>query len=327
MQHIFCVHSLITNITVYDTVVSLANQGEKVIVVTNRCDTFPLISGVKIVDFSKYTFKTLKSFSSLFLLYKLIKDTKKVINNTEFVLYIPTSFDIVYQIFQKNKFCKSYYYIEEGSISYEKLESLDKMLNADMIKNKGKHWLGINTVHFIHDSVRFNGTLSISDRAFYWNNKTKLVNNPNHYFDIYLSTQNNYNNYIVFGYMQQDTQELKKIVDVIFKKGKFQSNKEVAVKFHPRANILCLEKVLEMKEYINNKYEGTIVLDSDFCIEKSLFQNNSCLYCVNDKSSLIIYSIINGGAAYLCKIVENDVVINTYDSLVTYSHELTSLYI
>lgn len=317
MLHIFYTHSHITSIVIYDTIRKLLEQGERVVVITRRSQQWKSEKNVSVVDLSNYTITSLLSISYL----KTIKEIKKIlteaINHTPYYLYIPDSYEIVCSILQKSSYCERYYYIEEGSISYAKSFSRHLRITR-RIKNVVKNLCGFSTSDFIL-SQKFGGTISISEKAFPWNKKERIINSPKSYLENCISGQELFENYIIFGYLNVGISQLHYLVDAICRFIKENHLVSIAAKFHPYSYKVNPSAIKDLTEYMQKKDIDFTILQNDYVVEKALLLKKSNILSVQDATSLMIYALQNGGSAFLFKNGEEMECYNDYNTYLSES--------
>jgi hypothetical protein len=296
MKYIFITHSNITSIVINETVESLLNNSEKVIIITRRGVSWPIINNETIIDFSNKTISSLLSLKAIKHIFTLSKCVDSIINKEDFILYLPTSYDEVYYSFQKSKFCKGYYYIEEGVLAYKGLKFIRE--DKNLIKRGIKHLLGLYPDFYYFDK-RLKGTLSISDKSFKWNQGAKIVNNPYSYFKRVCDDQRSYSHIIVFSYLDEHVSFYKSIIDAIFQNNG-GSLTNIAFKFHPRSSYVEPQMKNEITNYILSLFPQAAFLESDYVLEKEIL-SKVIIICVQVASSVLFYSLLNGNRCYLYK--------------------------
>lgn len=301
MLHVFFTHSNITSIVIYDTVNKLLSEGESVVIVTNRGQKWHSISNERIVDFSNLFIKSLLNTHYFSFLKKVRCKIRQTINKTPFYFYLPTSFDIICQQFQNYKYCKKYFYIEEGTLSYGHGGNYTNHNLYGWLKLYSKKLFGLKTKDFLLGK-RFEGTIAISENAFRWNKKERIINTATGYIEANLRDQQDFKNFLIFGYLQNDIIDIEHIIDDIAKYLLKHNINAIAIKFHPRSYFTQPDKIEAITKYVLSKEMNVKVLDSNYIVEKSLFTKGSNVFCVQDPSSLIIYALQGGGIAFLSRI-------------------------
>lgn len=321
MQHIFITHSNITSIVINETIESLLNNGEKVIVITRRGMSWPVISNETVINISDRTCSLL-SLTAIKHIITLPACINTIINKEEFILYLPTSYDEVYYFFQKSKFCKGYYYIEEGILAYTGLKFIRE--DKNLIKRGLKHLFGLYPDLYFFDS-RFYGTISISEKAFKWNKSKKIINQPYSYFKRVCNNQKSYSHIIVFSYLSGDVSFYKSIIDVIIQNNEgIQSN--IAFKFHPRSRFVEPNKMKEITNYILSSLPQAVFLESEYVLEKEIL-SEVVIICVQEESSVLFYSLLNNNKCYLYNISTdghiNEIVFDSVSDYVSYNPSIS----
>ena len=296
MKYIFFTHSNITSIVINETIESLLKKSEKVIVITRRGMHWPVINNETVIDLSAKTLSSLMSFKAVKHIITLSKCVNDIINKEDFILYLPTSYDEVYYSFQKSKYCKEYYYIEEGVLAYKSLDYIreDKNISKRLIKRL----LGFCPDHYCFDQ-RFKGTLSITEKAFKWNQNVKIVNNYDTYFKRACNHQKSYSQIVVFSCLNGGLSFYKSTIDIIIQNnGGSLSN--IAFKFHPRSSFVEPQMKNEITNYILSFSREAVFLESGYVLEKEVL-GKVIITCVQVASSVLFYSLIKGNRCYLYK--------------------------
>lgn len=122
MKHVFWIHSHITFYMAIATIKYRRLNISNVVFLTDRKyrnGYFPYTLN----DFSEYAGKlspfTLKSvFSLRKIITRMDRRLKKILQNDNYIVYLPHLSHPVYQILITNKYCRGYHFIEEGMINY-----------------------------------------------------------------------------------------------------------------------------------------------------------------------------------------------------------------
>lgn len=306
MLHIFYTHSNITNIVIAERVKQLLENGEEVLVLTGRNQKWfyndKRVQQMDITFHHNYFEGSLKTYYTLQRI-KLRKMGKKLLDkcipNKTYYAYIPQMHIPIAHILIKNVYCKGYYYIEEGTLAYVKLDYIHSFKRFKKIKDKVA---AIITHYFIEDTRslkicdKFKGTIALSDDAFLWNKKyEKIKSRFETYFENANIKQKTYKTIAVLGFLDQQIDTIKKMLEYLCMESRVVESGELAIKFHPQAytsHIDNLEDVTFFLKSINNiKIE---ILSPDFVVEKNIAETDLCIYSVYEASSLIIYNIIKG---------------------------------
>lgn len=314
MKHIFFTHSNITSIVINETIESLLNNGENVIVITRRGTDWPIISNETVIDFSKMIISSLCSSAVIKHIITLSTCVDSIINKEDFLLYLPTSYDEVYYFFQKSKFCKGYYYIEEGVLAYKSLNFVRE--DKNLFKRGIKHLLGYYPDHYFFDD-RFIGTISISEKAFQWNQRKRIVNNSETYFKRACNNQRSYSKIVVFGYLSGDVSFYKSAVETIIQNNGGDIT-NIAIKFHPRSNFVEPQKKNEIIQYILSFSPNAVILENEYVLEKAIF-DKIVIICIQVTSSVLFYNLLMGNKCYLYrKAIDGSVDELAFDSISDY---------
>lgn len=292
----------------YQTVKKALTQNEKVIIVTNRRCKWPFfLDKIKLYDFADiflgediprvalHNFRGIKDYIRyrLFLSH-LDKVVESIVLEEDFLFYMPSMSLDMTRIFAYNKYCKGYYYVDEGLISYETEDVVNKMFSPKL-KNATKRLFRIEEhCHFEINST-FIGTISISREAFPWNiDKVKIVNSIDDYV---LEVESNipvYDDVIVTSYFQEDVDVIIKgigsIIDYILD---YNRDSKIGIKIHPHSITYNREKTLSVLNIINRQYGSKVSIISDeVSIEAMSLVYHPNLFSLFSLSSLLLYGVL-----------------------------------
>lgn len=296
MKHIFVVHSSIANIVQYDIIKSLVSQNEDVLILRDRGHKFIADFDVESIDISSYKVRSLKNIN--YFAYKLkVKRLVKKLTHNPFILYTPHSFDEIFMGMIKSKNCFGYYYVEEGDLSYFEINRFDSANDGKNVKNNIIKLLGA-TRRFYYINNKFKGTIAISERAFPWNTSNKIITQVNEFFNLKCFDTPVFPGIIVWGYLEEDSASLYKLVDVVYDYLTEHHIQSVAMKFHPQSYIFKRNMIDKIIDYVSKKGVNTELLDRNFMIEQNIFKTSTSLFSMGYSSSLVIYSLLFGGKAF-----------------------------
>lgn len=324
MRHVFITHSNITSIVIYDTIKQLLERGDSVIVITKRNQAWNKIGDERVINCSNVIINSYKSIRFPYFYYTLCQWKRRIKKEGDFILYLPTSFDEFCFSLQKSSRCKQYYYIEEGSLSYT-----DPCYHFNPGKRNSVYRLLLSALGFCQNSFwidnRFAGTMALSKRAFAWNkNKIKIVNNSRDYFDKMCRSQPCFDNLFVFGYLSDTIETYHSVLKYVFsKKGLISGS--IAVKFHPRSDIIEADKKNIVVKYIQDLWPEVQFLNNNFVAEKAI-QNGVTITCIQNISSLVLYNALESNTSHIVRIENGEFSIFTVrniDDYIQYDKRIT----
>ena len=188
MKRIIYIHSNICSITIHRLITEFERKSENVLIITGRGTDWPYRQNsektkiVKIEDISDMdvlSIITISSVRELFTAskkYSLIKKiANSVIGDEKFVLYVPHLKIPFFQALSRHTLCKGYYFIEEGTMSYLSPNRLKQIFHYSLSKKIILFLCGIYYDYPYSINNNFKGTIAISDYAFIWNHKNKLL--------------------------------------------------------------------------------------------------------------------------------------------------------
>lgn len=307
MKHIFYLHSNICVISSYDTINRLVEEGEQVVVVSERKTRFPLYEG-KIATFDieviidKYRKETTNPISTFinyrFGLFPRYKEfAKEVIADEDFALYIPSYCMYTIMPFLNSKHCKGYYFIEEGTMSYLSAESLRKRFLKRRYRS-GRILLDLTGMKEHQDyyvTDKFMGCIALSEESFPWCTDKKIVVGMNGYYSNIKQEVVDIDHLIITDYLRDEKDVIEEgfrtVIDGIFDK---ETNAKIGIKFHPTAFAYERVKIDAIIIDIKEKYKDVDfkILPSAYSIEALMYKKRISLYSVFNISSLLLYAIV-----------------------------------
>lgn len=326
MRHIFYLHSNICAIVSHSIISELIRNNEEVVVVSERKTIFPSFKDqILIYDIQQvidtYRKKDQKLIEYVInyrfdLIPQLRKFAKDVIDNQDFILYLPSCNMFTIQPFLKSKYCKGYYYIEEGTLSYLSKEKLEQRYYTRKYK-EGMFLLDFLKMGIAYEfkvSNKFRGCICLSDKAYPWcpkNQKTIVdikdslaaFEYSNIATDVVITTD----------YLRLQLETYLEAFDIVINKIVSESSHHrIYIKFHPTAYLFEETKMNKIMDCLNEKYNDIIkgYLPPSFLMEGLLCDNKVSLYSIFGLSSLLLYALVFGSKAFEVEIDNNDVSIN-----------------
>ena len=308
MNRIFFIHSNILTICCYQTVKESLERKEKVIIITNRGYTWPFFEGrVMVYDFTaifKGEDKNREALHSVkawkdYKRYKnyrthLNKVIDEIVAKEAFIFYLPSMALDMTASFAHNKYCKGYYYVDEGSLSYVSENDLKRYI-PNRFKNAIKSLIGIKDHYHYEMSSKFKGTISITNDAFKWNvNKEKIVNSANGFIEVAKQDIPCFDKVILTEYLKQEFDIIVKSINYSIEKiWQENPNFKIGIKIHPQAITYNKEKTIALQQYISNKYAGKITLiPSNVSIEVMSLVYHPTIYSLFEVSSILLYALL-----------------------------------
>ena len=341
MNRIFYIHSNIVTICCYQTVKECLARKEKVIIITNRGCTWPFFKDkVTIFDFAKmfqgedqrkvalHSLKAMKDYMN-FRRYLSHHNNvvKSIVANEDFYYYMPSMSMVTSVKFVNNKYCKGYYYVDEGYLAYTPAEKLKKYI-PNKKKNIIKKLFGIEDHYHLEILSNFKGTVSISQDAFEWNvNGERIVNSVNDYIAEIKEDIPYYSDVILTEYLTQDYEIIIKCIDNVVEMILQDNPKsKIGLKIHPHAITYNREKTISVQTYIKEKYAGIITLiPVDISIEVMSIVYHPRLYSLLELSSIILYAILfNSSKTRLIEYKNNETNIKEISSIDDYNANIVS---
>ena len=313
MKHIILIHSNITAISIFETVKSILNRGEKVIVLTKRNTVFayqhPKMEKIDLSNFYKkglLDFRTLKFYNILqkslryrFYLEEIDKFTKELVHNEDFLLYVPVYMDDNVKSLVSNRHCKGYYYIEEGTLDYQPLDYLYKISCKSIQAYLKKVILPLlgGSFHFLLEvNPKFKGTIGLFNEAFSWNTKwDKIVNSPIEYIE--MQKLRPYDIIIVTGYLYANDEYILQAFNELFEK--LDTNQSVAIKLHPLVFSQYPQKARRIRTLILQSYPNVSFLSNSYPVEGNILKFQTRIISFLEVSSLSLYSVLANTKSWL----------------------------
>lgn len=309
MKHIFYIHSNIQTICCFQTIKDLISNNENVIIIVNRgCSWKFFNESVTVYDFAKI-FQgedrariALKSFAALkdyiryckYLLH-LKREVSKIIADDSFLFYLPSMALNMTLAFARNKNCKGYYYVDEGSIAYLSNEALEHYIPCRGLKYYVKSLLSIEDHYHYELTSKFKGTISISKDAFVWNlTEPKIVNPIKDFVSEVKNDVPMFNDVILTEYLKQDYDEIIYCIDYTVNKILHDNPKsKIGIKIHPHAITYNKEKTISVQKYISEQYAGIVYLiPAEVSIEVMSLVFHPHLYSLFQVSSILLYALL-----------------------------------
>lgn len=308
MNNIFYIHSNILTICCFQTIKECLAREEKVIIITDRGYTWPYFEGkVVIYDFAKLFLGEDKNRRALHSL-KAIKDyieyrryiahlkvvVDNIISKENFIFYLPSMAIEKTAVFAHNNFCKGYYYVDEGAISYDTEEELQRFI-PKKFRNTIKSFLGIGDFYHFEISSIFLGTISITKDAFAWNvNKEKIINSVDDIVKEVKDDMPYFDDVILTEYLTQDydviTQSIDYTIGMILHDN---PNSKIGLKIHPQAISKNMETVKSVQHYVGVKYAKIVTfIPTNVSIEVMSLVSHPKLYSLLEVSSILLYALL-----------------------------------
>ena len=313
MKHIFYLHSNICVIAAYDTIERCVNEGNRVVVISNRNTAFSFFRGkIEFHDIQPITDKyrgNKKNPIAKLLDYKynflphFDESAKAIINDEDFMLYTPSYNLFIVKPYLTSRHMKGYYFLEEGTMSYMSYDSLkEKYYKRRYLKGRlisGLFGVG-ESLDFKVTSL-FRGCICLSPLAFPWCNEQKIVNSTGGYMEAMNSCPLSFDHFIVSDYLRDPIEMVLKGMRLIL--GNIQKanpDASVAIKFHPTAFSYEKEKIEAIKSVIAMDFNSLDIafLPAQYSVESTLFESKTNLYSYFALSSLSLYSLLFGSRSF-----------------------------
>lgn len=323
MKHIFYLHSNICVIAAFDTIKELVEDGENVVVVSNRRTAFPFFRGrISFFDIQeitdKYRLNTNNVVKKLInYKYKYLphftESANTIIGNEDFILYTPSYNLFIIRPYLKSPYLKGYYFIEEGTMTYNTEDFLRKRYYFNRY-HRGRilsDLFGVGETLDYKTTKKFKGCIALSNFAFPWCKENKTINGTSNYMSLIDTPPVSADCFIVTGYLQEETKDvmegISKIMTHIYENGNPNS---IAFKFHPTAFSYEKEKVEAIQQYIAKEYPklNVIYMPAKYSVESTLFTSNTIMYSIFGISSLSLYSLLFGSKSYYVPNASNAIV-------------------
>lgn len=314
MKHIFYLHSNICVISSYDTIVSLIDKHEDVVVISERNTLFPQYNDIimtydieEVID--KHRKKTSNPLLQIInyrcdLIPRYKEFAKEVIENEEFVLYIPSFNMYTIRPFLNNKYCKGYYYIEEGTLSYMSVDSLrKKYLKRRYLQGRVLlDLIGAGETLDYKIIKNFKGCIALSAEAFPWCKDKKQLTGLDGYYSNTTTENVNIEHLIITDYLRSEqhlyVSAFKKIIESVLRLG---GQPQIGIKFHPTAYAYEEVKIQGIMMEVEKEYRAISfkLLPSSFSVEALMYRRHLNVYSVFNLSSLLLYSIMLKSKSYM----------------------------
>ncbi len=333
MKHIFYLHSNICVIAVFHAVSQLIDKGEKVVIVSERNTRFPDLSDQllfydiePIID--KYRRNTNSKLKQLInyrfeLIPRYNSFAKDVINNEDFILYIPSYSMYTILPFLRNVHCRGYYFIEEGTMSYMSQESLRRRYLKRRYLN-GRMFLDLIGAGETPDykiTRKFKGCICISEEAFPWCRENKILTNVDCYFSILSDGDEDIDSLIITNYLREDKQLIinafKLIIDTLCANNR---NAKIGIKFHPTAYAYEAQKIKDILSAIRDDYKflDFTLLPSSYSVEGLMYKRHINVYSVFGMSSLLLYSLMLKSRSFQLTYKNDEIMLNEIPGIQDY---------
>lgn len=307
MNHIFYLHSNTCVISSFDVISQLLSKDEKVIIISERNTKFPFFEGqITLYDMQKTIDTYRNNTHNVFQLainYKISlmphceEVAMDIIDEQDFIFYTPSYNMYSVKPFLTSKYCKGYYFIEEGFMAYLSEETLRRHYRNRRYKQ----------LHFLMDFIgagesfdylvtdKFRGCYGLTEYSFPWCHNNKVVTGFDGYFSNQVFDDVDVKYLITTDWLKDDFDVLKKAFDSTL--NEILHNDEhpkLAIKFHPTAFINEKKKINSLIDYIQNKFKGIDleVLPSSFSIETLMYHHPLNIYCIFGVSSLQLYALM-----------------------------------
>lgn len=319
----------------YQTVKDALAQSDKVIIITDRSCGWHFFQGKVIVyDFAslfdneynkRVSFHGLGFFWDYYkyrrYCHHLNKVVKTIVNEEDFIFYMPSMAKDVTVTFVYNKYCRGYYYVDEGTLAYRNQELLSQMIPTNFT-NSIRKLLKIEDHYHYEILPSFKGTVSITKEAFKWNKNNTRIVNPIKECVLELKTNMpSFDDVIVTSYFSEDINIINKGIDYTIK-FILNSNPDsrIGIKFHPFAITNNNKKTSMVMQCIRNKYNERIsIIPNEVSIEAMSLVYHPRLFTLFALSSIILYGLLlKSSDGYLVYNEEDNVSIKQVDSVEEY---------
>ena len=305
MKHIFFINSNITGICAYNTIIDLHNRDEDVIVLLVRNTKWQFDTGkARILDISRLLrfcyniLPQIRSFSDIIKALSLKKRLKKyvsgLVEGKDFKMYIPQYHSIIASSFCNHKLCKGYYYLEEGIGAYGSISWNKKAMGYSSLYRLFSVMTGVPYYFAYHTNNKMKGVICLNENAFPWYKGNRILN-----CCVFNGNNNQYKkerNIIILPPLTGDVSVIIQTISELLRYLLEHNRKPIAIKFHPRTgNEERNNLKLVMSSLVKKDIE---VLPDNYIVEFNLMKNESALYSVAVKSSLLVYALNFGRDAF-----------------------------
>lgn len=317
MKHIFSIHSNICVIVVYGRIKELIEKGEKVVVVSDRNTEFPYFKDlIEFHDIQSVTDKyrgNCKTAFSKFVNYAFTylphykTSAKKIIHEEDFILYLSSCNYFTTSPYLWSKYCKGYYFIEEGTMSYMDIDILRKRYKKQLRHGQALlNIIGFKSKFDYYTDNRFLGCICVSEKAFPWCKERKFVDDLSEYKKQIGDNVKPLDYVIVTDYLRDDVEDIKAGFKMILDFVKERNIKAtIGVKMHPTAVSYEKNKINVIRKFLLSDYPDSHFefLPTGYAVEDLLIKSRSSLFSIFGISSLLLYSIVYGSRSYalFCK--------------------------
>lgn len=308
MNRIFFIHSNILVICCYQTVKACIARNEKVTIITNRGCSWPFFEGnVKVYDFTEifqgedkrnvalHSLNALKDYKRYrAFLSHLDNVINEIVGQQEFIFYLPSMDLVMASSFVYNKYCRGYYYVDEGYLAYIPVETLQRFV-PNRTRNFFKSFLRLENHYHLEKTPKFKGTISITEEAFVWNTSgERIVNSVNDYIEEVKDKIPVFDDVILTEYLTQDFEIIKKSIDYVVEVILINNpDSKIGIKIHPHAIVYNEEQTKKVINYLEGKYAKVItIIPVNVSIEVMSIVHHPNLYSLLELSSIILYAII-----------------------------------
>lgn len=334
MNHIFYLHSNTCVVSSFELISSLVGKNESVIVITERNIKFPFFNdSVKKYDMQAVINKYRKNTNNV--LSKVInyrtrlhphckQYAEQIINHGDFILYTPSYNMYTIKPFVNSRFCKGYYFIEEGYLSYLSQESLVRNYRIRRYK-KGRilmDFVGAGETLDYKRTKKFMGCYGLSEYSFPWCNNNKHIVGFDGYFSNIPYDDINADALIITDFLNYDESVIKNAFLSVVKQivGCHSSISGVAIKFHPTAMVNKKDLTERIVNYVQEQYPNVriTVLPASYSVEALMYHRKIDIYCILGVSSLLLYALMFGSRPYRVIQKNQDIIINEINSIPNY---------
>lgn len=307
MNHIFYLHSNTCVISSYDVISQLLSRNERVIIVSERNTKFPFFEGqVALYDMQETIDKYRNNTHNVFLLAINYKTSlmphceevaKSIIDEQDFIFYTPSYNMYSVKPFLNSKYCRGYYFIEEGFMAYLSEETLRKHYRNRRYKQLHflMDFIGAGESYDYYVKEGYMGCYGLTDYSFPWCTNNRVVTSFDGYFSNLKIENTDFDCLITTDWLKDDIDILiKAFIATVKEIINNYSPSKVAIKFHPTAFINEKEKIDLILTEIRSEFGfiDFVILPSSFSIEALMYQKIIKLYCIFGLSSLQLYALM-----------------------------------
>ena len=304
MKHVFILHSNITALCASNYIKHFSPSN--ILILTRRGYIWPFEKDLyTIIDISHIEEEmdiSYKSSCTFIDRYRkrvdkedmLIKQTRLLVNEEDFLLYTPHLDIILARNFIENPFCNGFYYLEEGLMSYTPIKTLKKRYFKQWRKIVFYYFMGWKFYFYYYSKTnKFLGSIGLTEEAFSWNKKEKIVLKLKQSSE---KIDKKIKYLIVCGYLEEDINDINKCIKIVIDNIHSENKEEIALKLHPQSFFNNREKT----DVLTNRWSGILkVLPSDFIAEELLLSCTPVVFNICEFSSLSMYALKFGCKLYL----------------------------